>query len=101
MDYELLTSLRRHHPAWRLLAADNAPFVIGFLYDCFIRPNVRALSEDELTSKLDDYLYQLRERLGDEARRAARGTTCTTGPITPMAGCAATTRRARTSRTSM
>lgn len=35
MDYELLSTLRRHHPAWRLLAADNAPFVIGFLYDCF------------------------------------------------------------------
>lgn len=33
MDYELLATLRRHHPAWRLLAADNAPFVIGFLYE--------------------------------------------------------------------
>lgn len=73
MDYELLATLRRHHPAWRLLAADNAPFVIGFLYHSFIRPNVRALSEGELTPKLEDFLYQLRERLGDEApSRAAR-----------------------------
>ena len=73
MDYELLASLRRHHPAWRLLAADNAPFVVGFLYDCFIRPNLRALSEVELTPKLEDYLYQLRERLGDDApSRGAR-----------------------------
>lgn len=73
MDYELLSTLRRHHPAWRLLAADNAPFVIGFLYDCFIRPNVRALSEDQITPKLEDHLFQLRERIGDEApSRAAR-----------------------------
>lgn len=73
MDYELLASLRRHHPAWRLLAADNAPFVVGFLYDCIIRPNVRALSEVELTPKLEDYLYQLRARLGDDApSRGAR-----------------------------
>ncbi len=73
MDYEVLASLRRHHPAWRLLAADNAPFVIGFLYYSFIQPNVRALSEGELTPKLEDSLYQLREHLGDEApSRAAR-----------------------------
>jgi hypothetical protein len=67
MDYELLASLRRHHPAWRLLAADNAPFVIAFLHDCFIRPNVRALSEDEITLRLEDHLHRLRERLGDGA----------------------------------
>jgi hypothetical protein len=72
MDYELLASLRRHHPAWRLLAADNAPFVIAFLHDCFIRPNVRVLGEDEITPRLEDHLHRLRERLGDEApaRRA-------------------------------
>lgn len=65
MDYELLATLRRHHLAWRLLAAGNAPFVIGFLYHSFNRPNVRALSED--------FLYQLRERSGDEApSRTAR-----------------------------
>ena len=55
MDHELLSTLRRHHPAWRLLAADNAPFVIGFLYSCFIRPNVRALSEDEITPMSEDH----------------------------------------------
>jgi hypothetical protein len=67
MDYDLLSTLRRHHPAWRLLAADTAPFVIGFLYDCFIRPNVRALSEEAIAPKLEDHLHQLRERLGGRA----------------------------------
>jgi hypothetical protein len=73
MDYDLLTTLRRNHPAWRLLAANNAPFVIGFLHAAFLAPNVRVLAEPELVALLDDYLYALRQRLGEEAPpRAAR-----------------------------
>jgi hypothetical protein len=40
--------------------------VIGFLHRCFVRPNVRALSEEDAVSRLDDWLHHLRERLGDE-----------------------------------
>lgn len=73
MDYDFLTHLRRTHPAWRLLAADQAPFVIGFLYHGYVRTNTRALSEPEAASRLDDYLHHLRERHGDEApSRGAR-----------------------------
>jgi uncharacterized protein DUF3375 len=73
MDYDFLANLRRNHPAWRLLAADNAVFVIGFLFQCFVRPNVRSLSEPEAVSRLDDYLHYLRERLGEQApARSAR-----------------------------
>jgi hypothetical protein len=73
MDYDLLTNLRRNHPAWRLLAADSAPFVIGFLHAVFLAPNVRALAEPELVARLEDYLYYLRERLGGDApAKAAR-----------------------------
>src|SRR5262249_9681105 len=73
MDYEFLTHLRRNHPAWRLLAADQAPFVIGFLYHGYVRTNIRALSEPEAVSRLDDYLHSLRERHGEQApARAAR-----------------------------
>jgi len=67
MDYDRLVNLRANHPAWRLLAADSAPFVISFLHWVYIEPNERAISEQELISKLDDYLFHLRERLGDEA----------------------------------
>ena len=28
MDHHYLDSLRRHHPVWRLLAADTAPLVL-------------------------------------------------------------------------
>jgi hypothetical protein len=73
MDYDFLVNLRRNHPAWRLLAADHAPLVIGFLHRSFVRPNVRALAEQEVASQLDDYLHHLRERLAGQApARSAR-----------------------------
>lgn len=67
MDYDYLVNLRRHHPAWRLLAAEHAPLVISFLHLSFIKPNIRTLAEPELAAQLDDYLYHLRERLGADA----------------------------------
>lgn len=67
MDYDHLTHLRRHHPAWRLLAAEHAAVIVGFLYHVFARPNVRIVSEQTLASQLDDYIYHLRERLGEDA----------------------------------
>jgi hypothetical protein len=67
MDYDRLTHLRRHHPAWRLLAAGHAPVIVGFLYRAFVRPNVRVLSEQALASQLDDYLYHLRGRVAEDA----------------------------------
>ena len=65
MDYRTLDTMRRTHPAWRLLAADHAPLIIGFLHQSFIQPNVRTLPQQEIVSRLDDYLYHLREQLGD------------------------------------
>lgn len=67
MDHDYLQTLRRLHPAWRLLAADHGPLVIGFLHRCFIEPNVRTLPEEEAAARLEDYLFQLRERFGEEA----------------------------------
>jgi uncharacterized protein DUF3375 len=67
MDYDHLSGLRRNHPAWRLLAADSAPLVIGFLHHCFVAPNVRTLDERELASRLDDYLYHVRRDLAEDA----------------------------------
>jgi flagellar motility protein MotE (MotC chaperone) len=67
MDFQTLDALRKKHPAWRLLVADNAPFVASFLYRSFVEPNLRTISRQELIAKLDDYLFHLRERLGDGA----------------------------------
>lgn len=63
LDYAYLDSLRRHHPAWRLLAADHGPLVASFLHRTFIVTNVRVFAQAELASKLDDYLFNLRETL--------------------------------------
>lgn len=63
LDYAYLDSLRRHHPAWRLLAADHGPLVASFLHRSFITTNVRVFAQAELASKLDDYLFNLRETL--------------------------------------
>lgn len=69
----MLDELRRSHPAWRLLAAAYAPFVIGFLFESFVAPNVRTLPRDELQRSLEDYIERLRERNGPDAlpRRAS------------------------------
>jgi flagellar motility protein MotE (MotC chaperone) len=66
--YHDFESLRHSHPAWRLLRADHASLIIGFLYTVFIAPNCRALAQEVLVSQLDDYLFQLRDSaLGDDA----------------------------------
>jgi len=67
MDYERLVYLRQHHPAWLLLAADSAPLVVGFLHRCFIEPNVRTIREHDLIVKLDDYLHDVRQLVGEDA----------------------------------
>lgn len=73
MDYAATEGLRRTHPAWKLLAADSAPLVVSFLYRTFVVPNVRALSQPDLLSRLDDFLYDLRQTLGDDAPRRQAG----------------------------
>jgi flagellar motility protein MotE (MotC chaperone) len=59
-QHDDLAGLRRAHPAWRLLSADNAPLVLGFLDRVFLTPNVRVLPGPELYEALDDHLYALR-----------------------------------------
>ena len=67
MDYHTLEGLRRNHPAWRLLAADHAPLILSFLNKTYLQPNIRVLAQSELSTRLDDFLYHLRERPGDKA----------------------------------
>jgi len=66
LDYSTLELLRRNHPAWRLLCANHAPLVAGFLHRVFIVPNVRNLSQADLVEALEDELFALREQLGAE-----------------------------------
>jgi hypothetical protein len=67
VDYRSLEQLRKVNPAWRLLVADHAPMIVSFLHKTFIQPNVRTMAQQELASRLADFLYGLRETLGEEA----------------------------------
>jgi len=60
MKHDYLLKLRQHS-TWRLLCADNAPLIISFFYRVFIVPNRRSLKQRELTEKLEDTLYHLRQ----------------------------------------
>lgn len=65
MDHDYLDKLRQTHPTLRLLAADNAPLIISFLFRVFIQPNQRSVTQSDLTTGLEDYLYHLREIHGE------------------------------------
>ena len=67
LDYFELEALRLQHPAWRLLRARNVPLVASFLYRVFITPNQRVLAQSDLVEALNDTLYALRERFGEDA----------------------------------
>ncbi|MBF9015971.1 MULTISPECIES: DUF3375 domain-containing protein [unclassified Oceanispirochaeta] len=67
LEYYALLNMRKNHPAWRLMTADNAPLIAGFLDLAFIQSNRREQSETELTLLLDDYLFQLRDASGEDA----------------------------------
>ena len=72
LDFATLDSLRRNHPAWRLLRADHAPLIVAFLWRVFVKPNVRTMPEANLAEALEDELFALNERYGPETypRRA-------------------------------
>ena len=67
LDYPTLESLRKNHPAWKLLCADQAPLIASFLHRVFIAPNVRVIDQPTLAEKLEDEIYTLHERLGKNA----------------------------------
>ncbi|MCP4333249.1 MAG: DUF3375 domain-containing protein [Gammaproteobacteria bacterium] len=67
LDYGTLSNLRNNHPAWKLLLADHAPLIVAFLQHAFVSTNLRAISQADLESKLDDQLFKLRETLGESA----------------------------------
>jgi hypothetical protein len=71
MEYSSLVKLRKQHAGWRLLNADSAPFIAGFLHQIFIKSNARSMRQDELVTKLEDHLYHLRDVHGAAHPRSA------------------------------
>jgi len=76
LDYATLDTLRRSHPAWRLLDSPHAPLVASFLHQVFVAPNVRMMAQADLVERLEDVLFGLRQSLGESVfpRTAAQST---------------------------
>jgi hypothetical protein len=72
MDYSIVDMLRQKHPAWRMLRSDYAPLIVSFLHRVFITPNLRVIAQTDIEEALEDELFSLRERMGQDAfpRRA-------------------------------
>lgn len=56
LSHAELVAARRTRLAWRLLAADNAPLVLGFCSWVFLEPNQRSLPAPDVVEALEDYL---------------------------------------------
>jgi hypothetical protein len=66
MKYDEIEHLRANHSAWSLLRSNNVALVMSFLGRVFIDRNVADLPGAELASELDDELYALNQRLGED-----------------------------------
>ncbi len=66
VEHDELETLRSRHPAWVLLASRNAPMVLSILHRVFIEPHESNIEASRLSRMVDDELFALRQRLGDE-----------------------------------
>ena len=60
LRYGDLETMRRLNPAWRLLRADHAPFVISFLHRAFLATSRRQIPESLFLGQLEDHLAGVR-----------------------------------------
>jgi Protein of unknown function (DUF3375) len=66
MKYDEIDQLRTHHPAWALLRSNNSALVLSFLGREFVDRNVGDIAGSDLASELDEELYALKQRLGED-----------------------------------
>lgn len=71
LDLASLQRLREQHPAWRLLTATNAPFIVSFLHQAFLASNTRTASTSALSSRLEDHLHAARDQGAADLPRSA------------------------------
>lgn len=65
-NYFYISELFTHNDTIKLLGKDNAPLILSFLYQEFIKSNQRSIANNQLIIHLSDFLYDIRQRLGDE-----------------------------------
>src|SRR5665213_3095781 len=67
MNYDEIAHLRSQHPAWVLLRSNNVALVLSFLGRIFVDGNASGIPASELAGQLDDELFALNLRLGEDA----------------------------------
>jgi hypothetical protein len=67
MNYDEIAHLRSQHPAWVLLRSNNVALVLSFLGRVFVDGNASGIPASELADQLDDELFALNQRLGEDA----------------------------------
>lgn len=73
MHYDEIVLMQEQHAAWALLRSPHAALVLTFFGRVFIEANAGGRPADELVDLLDDELYALNQRLGEDTfPRAAR-----------------------------
>ena len=65
MEFDEIMRLRTEHPAWVLLRSSSAALVLAFLNRVFVEANAGNLPGPTLAAALDEELYALNERLGE------------------------------------
>ena len=66
MKYDEIVRLRSHHPAWVLLRSNNVALVLSFLGRVYVDGNASGIPASDLADLLDDELFALNQRLGDD-----------------------------------
>ncbi len=66
LDYFDLRNIRKTHPAWRLMMAENGPLIASFLDLVFRENNLRRIEESDLVMHLEDFLFNLAESGNDQ-----------------------------------
>ena len=66
MNYDEIAHLRNQHPAWGLLRSNNVALVLSFLGRVFVDGNSSGISASELADQLDDELFALNNRFGED-----------------------------------
>lgn len=66
MQYDEIAQLQAQHSAWALLRSPHAPLILSFLGRVFVDANSGPLAAGQLASDLDDELYALNSRLGED-----------------------------------
>jgi len=67
LDFFDLRSMKKNHPAWKLMTAEYGPLIGAFLDRSFREHHVQSIPESQLVLLLEDFLFHLSETEGPDS----------------------------------